>query len=143
MKKWGKNIENNLEEKQQRIQWYIEEFYRITNEYIGREDFQPNANIENQDYDGPHTILQKRLSCEGIDFTEITGFKSFLKRCLSSPDAIAHVYKDQLYHFLIGSTRKPYHDPYTDRLYEDATKRMELFEVFDMEKLSQELAKLS
>lgn len=133
---------NQSSEKKERIVWYIKEFRKLTEKLISRSDFEPNATIELDGYEWPNTFLYRKLKTEGINFTEITWFDDFLARCISKGKTIQEAWKDQLYHVLVGSTRRPYHDIMTWKLYEDISQRKEFYNVLDDEKLAEELIKV-
>jgi hypothetical protein len=106
-------------------------FRQATEQTIRSEDFDPMKISK---------ILYQTLQDHHIDVTEIftspEKTKELLNQCLIHGVDQNTIYSDQLYHTLIGSTRKPYHDPYTDMLYTEKTSYNKHHITIDIEKLA-------
>ena len=103
-KEYAKNISQ--------LQWYIERFKKRMKNEMKEKLFNPNATKEIDWYDGVNTELNKNFTIMGIDTTDVFRWPeqtiALLKNCVYK-DNIDTITKDQLYHALIGSTRRPYH----------------------------------
>ena len=110
-------IEYHDQEQVKRLQWYIESFQKRMSNDMKQPDFEPTARQEDDWYDGVVTELNNKLDTMGIDkseiFTSLEKTNHLLLSCLQWPETQDKMNTDQLYHFLISSTRRPYHDSLT------------------------------
>ena len=137
-------INQNYEEQVGIVQWYIDHFKNRMNIEMKQPDFEPNATQEHDGYDGVNTELRKNLDTMGINKTEIFMWSEQTHRLLRLCTHVKNVQsfsKDQLYHTLIGGTRKPYHDPRTDEFNDDITKNLQVEDLLDSRLLAELLLK--
>jgi hypothetical protein len=137
-------MSQNYDEELTKVEKYIDNFKKRVKEEIKKPDFEPNATQEYDWYDGVNTELSNNLAMIGINKTEIFMWPEqtdeLLKECMIDKD-IKLLSQDQLYHALIGSTRRPYHNPSTYQLYDDPTQALEVIDVLDWKLLAEVLLK--
>lgn len=136
------NHNQKYEEQVSIVQWYIDHFKNRVNSEMVQLDFEPNATQEYDGYDGVNTELSKNLAKMGIDsikiFTSPEQSKRLFEQC-SHIKNIQSFHKDQLASMLISSTRKPYHDISTWKLYDDVNKNLEVEDILDSRLLAEVL----
>ncbi len=138
------NIDQNYEEQINQLQWYIDHFKNRMKSEMKQSDFEPNATQEYDGYDGVNTELSKNLDTMGINkikiFTSPEQSKSLFDQCTYTKNIISF-HTDQLASALICSTRKPYHDINTGKLYDDQTKNLQIEDILDSRLVAELLLK--